>query len=91
MIDTRQNEELKIRGFAREIITRVQKMKKKAHLQTEDPVVVFYRFGPNAKYLQLAVEKESKTIANAVKKPFHHDSCNFGLVNMVTEQGTIDD
>ena len=69
----------------------MQKMKKKAHLQTQDPVVVFYRFGTDAKYLNLAVEKEVKAIANAVKKPFHHDSWNFGLVNMVYERGTIEE
>ena len=52
---------------------------------------MFYNFGTNAKYLKLAVEKEAKTIANAIKKPFHHHSCNLGLVNMVCERGTIDE
>lgn len=56
-MDTRQNETLKIKGYGREIITRVQKLKKKAHLNTEDPVLVFYRFGENANYLNLAVDK----------------------------------
>lgn len=56
LLDTRQNEELKVRGFAREIITRVQKLKKRAKLSTEDAVLIFYRFGANAKYLRLAVE-----------------------------------
>jgi hypothetical protein len=55
LLDTRQSEELKVRGFAREIITRVQKLKKRAKLSTEDSVLIFYRFGANAKYLRLAV------------------------------------
>lgn len=44
LLDTRQNEELKIRGFAREIINRIQKLKKKIHLKTEDEVVIFWKF-----------------------------------------------
>lgn len=53
----RQNEELKIRGFAREIVTRVQKLKKKAKINVEDPILIFYKFGTNAKYLNEAVVK----------------------------------
>lgn len=45
LLDVKQNEELKIRGFAREIITRVQKLKKKAKINVEDPILIFYKFG----------------------------------------------
>lgn len=51
LLDIRQNEELKVRGYAREIITRVQKLKKKAKINIEDPILIFYKFGDNAKYL----------------------------------------
>ncbi len=91
LLDTRQNEELKVRGFAREIITRVQKLKKKAHLKTEDPILIFYKFGANAKYLNAAVENERKTIANAVKKPFLHFDEHFGLVDIAHDEGVIDE
>lgn len=91
LLDTRQNEALKTRGFAREIITRVQKLKKKAKLSTEDAIVIFYKFGDNAKYLNLAVENEAKTIAHAVKKPFFHFSQGLGAVDIVHDEGTIDD
>lgn len=82
MLDTRQSEELKIRGFAREIVTRVQKLKKRAHLKAEDPVLIFYRFGANAKYLSAAVDVERKTIVSAVKKPFLSFEEHFGLVDI---------
>ena len=36
LLDTRQNEELRIKGYAREIINRVQKLKKKSRLNAED-------------------------------------------------------
>ena len=91
LLDTSQNEELKVRGFAREIITRVQKLKKKAHLKAEDAVLIFYRFGASAKYLSAAVESERKAIASAVKKPFLHFDAHFGLVDIAHDEGTIDD
>jgi hypothetical protein len=45
LLDVKQNDELRIKRFAREIVTRVQKLKKKAKLNTEDAVIVFYKFG----------------------------------------------
>jgi len=57
LLDTLQNEELKIKGFAREIITRVQKLKKKAKISIEDTILIFYKFGEKAKYLNEAVIK----------------------------------
>ena len=80
-----------MRGFAREIITRVQKLKKRAKLSTEDPVLIFYRFGANAKYLRLAVENEGKAIAAAVKKPFLSADEYLGLTDLVHDEGTIDE
>ena len=91
LLDTRQNEELKVRGFAREIITRVQKLKKRAKLSTEDAVIIFYRFGVNAKYLRLAVENEGKAIAAAVKKPFLSADEHFGLTDIAHDQGIIEE
>jgi hypothetical protein len=69
----------------------VQKLKKKAHLKTEDPVIIFYKFGANAKYLNAAIESERKAIANAVKKPLLHFDQHFGLVDFAHDQGTIDE
>jgi t-SNARE complex subunit (syntaxin) len=80
-----------VRGFAREIITRVQKLKKKAHLNTEDAIIIFYKFGANAKYLNAAVENERKAIANAVKKPFLHSDQHFGLIDIAHDEGTVEE
>lgn len=55
LLDTRQNEELKIKGFAREIINRIQKLKKKAGLKAEDEVFVFYSFDEKSENLRKAI------------------------------------
>lgn len=58
-----------MRGFGREIITRVQKLKKQAKLGVDDPIIIFFQFSANANYLRQALEVERKTIDNAVKRP----------------------
>ena len=45
LLDVKQNDELKVKRYAREIVTRVQKLKKKAKLNADDAVIVFYKFG----------------------------------------------
>uniref|UniRef100_A0A1A9WSN8 Isoleucine--tRNA ligase, cytoplasmic n=1 Tax=Glossina brevipalpis TaxID=37001 RepID=A0A1A9WSN8_9MUSC len=42
LMDMTPNEELQTEGLAREIINRVQKLKKKAHLIPTDPTVIYY-------------------------------------------------
>lgn len=69
----------------------MQKLKKKAHLSTEDAVLIFYRFGANSKYLHAAVEHERKAIAAAVKKPFLHAEEHFGLIDIAHDEGTIEE
>ncbi|RLN63214.1 hypothetical protein BBJ29_005781 [Phytophthora kernoviae] len=42
VIDTREDEELKMQGCAREVITRVQKLRKKAGLVVQDKIHVYF-------------------------------------------------
>lgn len=90
-MDIRQNDELRIRGFAREFTNKIQKLKKKAHLNAEDSVIIYYKFGQNAKNLQLAIVNEFKNISNTVKKPLYSYDQYFGLVEIANDQGLIDE
>lgn len=91
VLDTRQNEELKIKGFAREIINRVQKLKKKVHLKTEDDVVIFWSFSEKSTNLQAAIEKENKLIQNAVKKPLYPLVGSKGFTLLGCDKGSIEE
>lgn len=56
VIDTREDDQLKLQGCAREVITRVQKLRKKAGLVVQDKIQVFFQ------------EKEGSTaITSAIK------------------------
>ena len=45
MLDTHLDEELRSEGLAREVVNRVQKLRKKAGIHPGDPVEVFYSVG----------------------------------------------
>lgn len=70
LLDTRQDEKLKNVGIVREIINKVQRMRKGAGLKVDDQVVVFYKLGEKSLNLKNAVEKERSLIDQIVKKPF---------------------
>ena len=89
LLDCRQNEELKIKGFAREIINKIQKLKKKAGLKSEDDVFVFYSFNEKSENLRKAIETQSESIKHAVKKPIFSVQEKTNFVNIAHDSGDI--
>ncbi|DBA03205.1 TPA: hypothetical protein N0F65_003925 [Lagenidium giganteum] len=57
IIDVREDDELKMQGCAREFITRVQKMRKKAGLVVQDKIQVYFSESNEAKPITAAVQK----------------------------------
>jgi isoleucyl-tRNA synthetase len=43
LLDTRQDEALRIRGVARELVARIQKLKKKGQVSARDPIAIYYQ------------------------------------------------
>lgn len=68
----------------------MQKLKKKAKVHVEDPILIFYHFGEKAKNLNEAVNKETKMIENAVKKPFVSLKEHCGFLDLATDIGSIE-
>lgn len=69
----------------------MQKLKKKARINIEDPILIFYQFGEKAQHLREAVSKEAKMIENAVKKPFLHFRDHCGYLDLAVDSGLIDE
>lgn len=90
LLDTSQNEELKIKGYAREIINKIQRLKKQSGVSTEDHILIFYKFDAKSVNLNLAMQKELKLIENAVKKPLLHDDLYTGQVIIDQDAGNIE-
>ena len=89
LLDTRQDNTLKIKGAAREIINRIQKLKKKTGLKTDDEVFIFYHFDTAAETLNEAIKSERKMIENAVKKPMFPLEQKKGLIALKSDEGAI--
>lgn len=90
LLDTTQDESLKIKGFAREFSNRIQKFKKKAKVNPEDKILIFYKLSNESKMLALALEKERKLIESAIKKPLFEAGYYSDQSVIEREEGTID-
>ncbi|XP_005110126.1 isoleucine--tRNA ligase, cytoplasmic [Aplysia californica] len=66
LLDTQPDESMLNQGVAREVINRVQKLRKKAKLQPTDNIEVYYRA---AKKLVAIIEEFSEFINSTVKQP----------------------
>lgn len=70
MLDVTPDEEMQAEGIAREIINRVQKLRKKAHLVPSDSIVVHHNITPPDSELAKIAMKYTEYIENAIKAKF---------------------
>ena len=65
-----QNQALLDEGTAREVVNRVQKLRKKAGLVPTDDIRVYYEVTPVGSELGVVMKNFADYVGNAVKKPF---------------------
>ncbi|XP_055922181.1 isoleucine--tRNA ligase, cytoplasmic [Eupeodes corollae] len=70
LLDMTPSEELLEEGLTREIINRIQKLKKKSQLIPTDQVLIFYKFNQNDHQIAKIATKYSETIQTTVKSKF---------------------
>ncbi|XP_058119067.1 isoleucine--tRNA ligase, cytoplasmic [Anopheles ziemanni] len=70
LLDMTPNEELMREGTAREIINRIQKLKKKAKLIPTDPVLIYYTVAGGDGEVRSVAESHQSYIVSTVKSPF---------------------
>ncbi|XP_055372444.1 isoleucine--tRNA ligase, cytoplasmic [Condylostylus longicornis] len=70
LMDMTPNDELIEEGLAREIINRIQKLKKKAKLIPTDPVLVFYSINQQDHVVKKVAEKHKDLIQATIKSSF---------------------
>lgn len=88
LMDMTPNEELMEEGVAREIINRIQKLKKKAQLVPTDPVLIFYKISSDSNnQLTKVTEKYKAFIETTVKSPFQvYSAETTGKKRMIIEE-----
>lgn len=70
LMDLTPTEELLFEGVAREIINRIQKLKKKVQLIPTDPVVVYYEISDTSSDLSKVAKSHQEFIEGVIKSPF---------------------
>jgi len=69
LLDVTQNEGMMEEGIAREVINRVQKLRKRAHMNVSDPATVYYEVSPKGNALSNIIQKYLDMIESTVKGP----------------------
>jgi len=73
MLDITLDDNLKRKGMAREIVNKVQKLRKAVGLNIDDQVEIFYSL-KNATTLNQVVGENTEVIRSSLKTPFLHES-----------------
>lgn len=71
MLDLTQDDAMRRRGTAREIVNRIQKLRKSSSLHPDDDVVIFVEFKEGAEGLKVAFGENKAMMENILKKPFN--------------------
>ncbi|KAG8188170.1 hypothetical protein JTE90_019449 [Oedothorax gibbosus] len=67
LLDITRNQEMLDEGTAREVINRIQKLRKKAHLVPSDPISVFVGVSPATDHLSNVVRDQKELIEGTLK------------------------
>lgn len=69
LLDITPDEEMQNEGIAREVINRIQKLRKKAHLVPSDPIKVYYNITPSNHSLASVAKQYKDFIETTTKFP----------------------
>uniref|UniRef100_A0A673A4R1 Isoleucine--tRNA ligase, cytoplasmic n=1 Tax=Sphaeramia orbicularis TaxID=375764 RepID=A0A673A4R1_9TELE len=69
LLDVTPDQSMVDEGVAREVINRIQKLRKKAHLVPSDEITVYYRCQPEGEYLDSVIKAHNDFILATTKAP----------------------
>ncbi|XP_072328733.1 isoleucine--tRNA ligase, cytoplasmic [Scyliorhinus torazame] len=73
LLDVTPDQSMEDEGVAREVINRIQKLRKKAHLVPSDDITVYYSCQPPGEYLENVIQNHNDFILGTIKtslKPY---------------------
>lgn len=70
LLDVSQDEDMRLKGIAREIVNRVQKLRKKSKLNPDDDISIFVDYAQDSQLIKAAVESKRAFIEAILRKPF---------------------
>ncbi|KAF6738823.1 Isoleucine--tRNA ligase, cytoplasmic [Oryzias melastigma] len=69
LLDVTPDQSMVDEGVAREVINRIQKLRKKGHLVPSDEITVYYRCQPEGEYLASVIQAHTDFILGTTKAP----------------------
>ncbi|XP_045932219.1 isoleucine--tRNA ligase, cytoplasmic [Micropterus dolomieu] len=69
LLDVSPDQSMLDEGVAREVINRIQKLRKKGHLVPSDEITVYYRCQPEGEYLDSVIQAHTEFILATTKAP----------------------
>ncbi|PIO28299.1 hypothetical protein AB205_0096610 [Aquarana catesbeiana] len=69
LLDVTPDQSMVDEGVAREVINRIQKLRKKGNLVPTDEITIYYQASPQGQYLQSVIEQHTDFILATVKSP----------------------
>ncbi|CAO3681379.1 hypothetical protein G6F70_004113 [Rhizopus microsporus] len=87
LMDVKLYPELEEEGIAREIINRVQRLRKKANLLPTDEISVYYRLAvENAEPFEKILKSQEATLIKVLKKPMTHHMTMVSTETLIIEE-----
>lgn len=86
LLDVSPDEEMMNEGIAREIINRIQKLRKKAHLVPTDEIKVYYSLSDANNEISRVANSHNSFIENAIKATFSPLKDKASLQNIIIEE-----
>lgn len=85
LLDVTPDQEMLDEGIAREVINRIQKLRKKAHLVPSDPIIVYVSVEPESDHLSEVVKKFHNFIQSTLKVPLKYLPHNLNRKSVIEE------
>jgi isoleucyl-tRNA synthetase len=87
LMDIKLHPELEQEGVAREIINRIQRLRKKAGLLPTDDINMYYRFAAGAPTeLEIVIKSQEATLVKVVKKPLQAHKEMTSIETLIIEE-----
>ncbi|KAI9276036.1 isoleucyl-tRNA synthetase [Sporodiniella umbellata] len=86
LMDVKLYPELEEEGTAREIINRVQRLRKKANLLPTDDISVYYRLASEASDFEKLIRNQEATLVKVLKKPMMNHKEKVASENVIIEE-----
>ena len=91
LLDLRQDEAMKYRGITREVINRIQKLRKKLSLSPSDEISIYLDIPEKSTTIKSALTTQNELLVQSIKKPVNFGTFDSTKNLLAEEKYELDD